>query len=173
MTILDKIYRWASYAAGVLILLICLLISAQITLNIFSRIAPGVLPSTIPSYANFAGYMLAAASFLALADTLRSGSHIRVALLTDALPMRARFFAEALSLLIALGFAGFATWWMGHLVAESARFGDVSSGIVSIPLWIPQSCTTAGMALVTIAILHTLVDLVRKGRPLLKAADEV
>jgi hypothetical protein len=29
------------------------------------------------------------------------------------------------------------------------------------------------MALVTIAILHTLVDLVRKGRPLLKAADEV
>lgn len=173
MTILDKLYRWAGYMAGVLIVLICLLISAQIGLNMVSRVAPGLLPSTIPSYANFAGYMLAGASFLALADTLRSGAHIRVTLLTEALPMAARFVVEALSLVIAFGFAAFATWWMAHLVAESFRFGDMSSGIVRIPLWVPQLFTAAGMGLLAVALLHTLVDLVRQRKPVLKAAEEI
>jgi TRAP-type C4-dicarboxylate transport system permease small subunit len=173
MAFVDKIYRLAGQIAGLFIILICLLVSAQIILNTAGRLMPGYLPSTIPSYANFAGYMLASATFLALADTLRSGGHVRVSLAVRQLPTGGQVFAEAISLFIALGFAIFATWWMGHLVRESLQYGDVSSGMVRIPLWIPQLAMTAGMALLAIAILHTLVDLVRSRRPVLATPDEV
>ncbi|MCU0910444.1 MAG: TRAP transporter small permease [Rhodobacteraceae bacterium] len=173
MAILDRLYRLGGRIAGLLIILICVLISAQIILNTAGRVAPGLLPSTIPSYANFAGYMLASATFLALADTLRSGGHIRVSLLTNQFSQRGQVAAEALVLAIGLAFTAFATWWLGHLVMESRQFGDVSSGIVRIPLWIPQLVMTVGMALLTVAILHTLVDLARRREPVLPSAGDV
>jgi len=40
------------------------------------------LPSTIPSYSDFSGFMLAAATFLAMPYTFRSGGHIKVSLVT-------------------------------------------------------------------------------------------
>ena len=40
-------------------------------------------------------------------------------------------------------------------------------------LWIPQSIAGFGIVLLLIAILHTLVDLLRNGRPVLSTPDEV
>ena len=92
---LQKLYDVCGAIAGGLILCICLLISAQIGLNAFGRFAPGLLPSTIPSYADFSGFMLAGATFLALAHTLRAGGHIRVNLVTSRMPIRVQLIAEA------------------------------------------------------------------------------
>jgi TRAP-type C4-dicarboxylate transport system permease small subunit len=158
---------------GGLILCICLLISAQIILNGMGRIAPDLLPSTIPSYADFSGFMLAGATFLALAHTLRAGGHIRVNLVTVRLPERAQFFAEALVLMIASALIDYATWCMINLVRESLHYGDVSTGIIPIALWIPQSVAAFGMALLLVAVVHTFVDLIRAGRPVLSTPGEV
>lgn len=170
---LQKVYDICGAIAGGLILLICLLISTQIILNGFGRLSPGTLPSTIPSYADFSGYMLAAATFLALAHTLRAGGHIRVNLVTARLPQRVQFFAEGFVLVVAIATVGYATWFMGALVLESVHYGDVSSGIIPVALWIPQSVAAFGVALLLVAIAHTLVDLVRLGRPVLSTPDEV
>ncbi|QUJ78060.1 TRAP transporter small permease [Sulfitobacter albidus] len=159
--------------AGGLILAICLLISAQICLNAFGRFAPGLLPSTIPSYADFSGFMLAGATFLALAHTLRAGGHIRVNLVVSRLPDRAQFLAEALVLLLASALIGYASWFMGALVLESIHYGDLSTGIIPVPLWIPQSVAAFGTVLLLVAVVHTLVDLLRAGRPILSTPDEV
>lgn len=171
--ILQKIYDICGALAGGLILCICVLISAQIILNAFGRLSPGTLPSTIPSYANFSGYMLAGATFLALAHTLRAGGHIRVNLVTSRLPMKAQFIIEVIALVAAATLIGFATWFMGNLVLESVHFGDVSTGIVPIPLWIPQSIATFGIGLLLVAILHTFVELIQAGKPILSTPDEV
>ncbi|MCK0095831.1 TRAP transporter small permease [Yoonia sp. F2084L] len=170
---LQKLYDICGAIAGGLILLICLLISAQIVLNGFGRLSPGTLPSTIPSYADFSGFMLAGATFLALAHTLRAGGHIRVNLVTGRLPMRLQFFAEAVVLVIAILLVGFATWFMGGLVLESLHYGDVSTGIVPVALWIPQSIAAFGMGLLLLALVHTLVDLIQAGKPILSTPDEV
>lgn len=170
---LQKLYDICGAIAGGLILLICLLISAQIILNGFGRFSPGTLPSTIPSYADFSGFMLAGATFLALAHTLRAGGHIRVNLVTSRLPDRAQFFAEALVLLIAIALIGYATWFMVALVFESLHYGDVSTGIVPVALWIPQSVAAFGTALLLVALMHTLVDLIKAGKPILSTPDEV
>jgi len=171
--ILQRLYDICGALAGGLIICICLLISAQIVLNGMGRVMPGALPSTIPSYADFSGFMLAGATFLALAHTLRAGGHIRVNLVTGRLPERGQFIAEAAVLVIATALIGYAAWFMVGLVGESLHYGDVSTGIVPIPLWLPQSVAAFGMCLLLIAVLHTLVDLVRSGRPVLSTPDEV
>ncbi len=171
--ILQRLYDICGAIAGGLTLCICLLVSAQILLNAAGRLGFDQLPSTIPSYADFSGFMLAASTFLALAHTLRAGGHIRVNLVADRLPQRAQVAMEALVLVIAAALVGFLGWFMISLVLESKHYGDVSTGIIPVALWIPQSIAGFGIILLLIAILHTLVDLIRNGRPVLSTPDEV
>jgi TRAP-type C4-dicarboxylate transport system permease small subunit len=171
--LLQRLYDICGMIAGGLILCICLLISAQIGLNAFGRLAPGLLPSTIPSYADFSGFMLAGATFLAMAHTLRAGGHIRVNLIVSRLPKRGQFIAEAGVLVIATALVGYAAYFMGALVLESIHYGDVSMGIIPVPLWIPQSVAAFGITLLFVAVIHTLVDLIRAGEPVLSSPGEV
>lgn len=170
---LQKLYDLCGALAGVLILMICLLISAQIILNAGGRLAPGLLPSTIPSYADFSGFMLAGATFLAMAHTLRAGGHIRVSLVISRLPARVQFCVEAVAIVVATMFIGYAAWFLVGLVGESIHYGDVSNGIVPIALWIPQSVAAFGVTLLGVALIHTFVDLVRAGKPVLSTPSEV
>ena len=170
---LNATYKAAGMLSALLILAICLLISAQIVLNGMGRLMPGVLPSTIPSYADFAGFMLAGATFLAMAYTLRSGGHIRVNLVVQRLSPRVVLIAEFLALTVASVFVGYALYFSGALVLESLHYGDVSNGIIPVPLWLPQSAMTFGMGLLLIALLHTLVDLITTGTSVLNTPDEV
>lgn len=171
--ILQKLYDLCGMIAGGLILCICILISAQICLNALGRIAPGVLPSTIPSYADFSGFMLAGATFLAMAHTLRAGGHIRVNLVVSRLPQKVQFFAELFVLMFAIGLIGYGTYFMGALVLESIHYGDVSNGIVAVPLWIPQSVTAFGIGLLLVAVIHTLCELIAARTPILSSPGEV
>ncbi len=171
--ILQKLYDLCGMIAGGLILCICLLISAQICLNAFGRVAPGVFPSTIPSYADFSGFMLAGATFLAMAHTLRAGGHIRVNLVVSRLPQNVQFFAEIFVLGVAICLIGYGTYFMVALVAESLHYGDVSNGIVPISLWIPQSVAAFGIALLLVAVIHTLFELVSARKPILPSPGEV
>lgn len=167
--LLDRLYWAAAIMSAMFIVLICILISAQVFLNILGRFAPGVLPSTIPSYADFSGFMLAASTFLALAYTLRSGGHIRVSLFVERLPKGCVPWIEGFALVAGLCFVGLGLWFAGVLVGESWHFGDVSSGIVPIPLWIPQTIMCLGLGLLFLALSHTLVDLLRSRQSVLSS----
>jgi TRAP-type C4-dicarboxylate transport system permease small subunit len=155
---LDVLYDAAGALAAVAILGICAVVSAQIGLNILARVAGPGWSWTIPSYADFAGFALAAATFLALAHTLRRGAHIRVTLLTGRLRPAPRRAVVAATLALATAVAGYATWYMAALIGESWRYGDTSSGMVAVPLWIPQVPVAAGLALLTVALVHTLAE---------------
>lgn len=169
---LDRLFRAAAVLSAGCIGAICLLISAQVLLNAGTR-AGLPLPATIPSYADFAGFLLAGATFLAMPWTLRSGGHVRVTLLTGRLPPRAGMAVEAVVLVLGAGFAGYATWYAGLLAHESHAFGDVSPGIVPVPLWLPQIFMVAGLGLLTLALALSLVETVRAGRPTLGGGEEV
>lgn len=167
---LDRVHRAAAILAAACIAAICALISAQVLLNAGTR-AGLPLPATIPSYADFSGFLLAGATFLALPWTLRSGGHVRVTLLTRSLPRRAKWGAEMLVLALAAAFAGVATWYAGALVHESWIYGDVSPGIVAVPLWAPQSAMAAGLGLLTLALAQTVLETFRSGAPVIGAGD--
>ena len=158
LRVLDRLYDAAGVLAALSILFICGIVTAQVSLNVLARLGGPGWSFTIPSYADFAGYALAAASFLAMAHTLRRGAHIRVTLLSGRLPEPLRRPVDALVLLLAAALSGFAAWWLWALVAESLHYGDTSPGMVAVPLWLPQVPVALGLTLLTVALLHTLVE---------------
>ncbi len=153
---LDRLYISSGAVASLLIAGICLLVCTQVLFNLITRFGGLSINLTIPSYGDFAGYMLAASSFLALAYTLTQGGHIRVNLVLTRLPIGARWVAEMLSLCACAVVSGYVTFYMGKLCWESYEFGDLSPGIVAIPIWIPQSSVLVGMIILTVALFDCL-----------------
>lgn len=158
--VLDGLYRASGWAAALFILSICLLVMAQVMLNLIDKIAAAAFGTaiglTVPSYSDFTGFFLAAASFLALAYTLREGGHIRVSLVIQQLSPRLQRLADIWS--IALGGAAtlYFTWYTALLTYESYSYNDLSSGMVAVPIWIPQSGMLAGLIILSIAFIDEL-----------------
>lgn len=171
--LLDRIYLISGWLSAATILGIALLISAQVLLNFGTRVLMLPLPPTIPSYADFAGFMLAAATFLAMPYTFRSGGHIRVSLITARLSPRPQLILEIVVLILAIAVVGFASWFFVSLILESLEFGDMSSGMIPVPIWIPQCFVGLGIILLLVALIDTLVETIQQGTPVIQNGEEV
>ncbi|HEX7382917.1 MAG TPA: TRAP transporter small permease [Burkholderiaceae bacterium] len=119
----------------------------------------------------YAGYLMAASGFLALAHTFRRGEHIRVTLLLGALAGGRRraleLWALAAGSALALLFAGYSV----RLAWQSYRFHDISTANDATPLWIPQLAMAAGTAILALALVDELVQEAR-GERVLPVSDE-
>lgn len=162
--LLDRLYQASGALAATSIVLITLIVAAQVVCNIITKIGiPGV-NLTIPSYGDISGYLLAAASFFGLPYTLVKGGHIRVTLLSGRMPPKVRLAMDAFALCIGLGISAAGCWYMAALARQSWMFGDMSSGIVPIPLWIVQIPLVLGLAVLTIAFADLLARSLLSGR---------
>jgi len=154
---LDRLYAAGGILAAILLLLIALLTLAQVVGRLL-----GIL---VPDAGELAGYAMAGATFLALASTFRSGGHIRVNLLLAHVPpgLRRGFEIWCLAVFALIGamFAAFSV----QQVLDSHSFGDVSTGMITIPLWIPQLSMALGAILLEIAIIEEFVNVVRGREP--------
>jgi len=172
---LDGLYRLSGGIAAAFLCAIAGIVLAQVGANVLDSLAGAVLGGPIglvvPSYAEFAGFFLAGATFFGLAYTLRHGAHIRVTLVIQTLGPRTRQAVEAWCILVALAMSGLFTWFMVSLVEESYRFGDMSTGMVAIPIWIPQSTLALGGGVLCIALLDELVQVLRGGQPVYEASS--
>lgn len=123
---------------------------------------------------DFAGYAMLASSFLALAHTFGKGEHIRVTILVQRLHGRARRLAEIWCLAIAAALAGYLAWFSISNTWISYQIGDISTGLVPVPLWIPQTAMALGAAVLCIAVLEQLIVAVTGGALMHDAgADDV
>ena len=153
-------YLCSGALASLLIAAICVLVCTQVVFNLITRFGGRSVNLTIPSYGDFAGYFLAASSFLALAYTLTRGGHIRVNLVLSRLPAPLRLISEVLSTTLCAVVSLYATYYMARLCLESHEYQDLSTGIIAIPIWIPQTVVLLGMSILSIAlidILHSLI----------------
>ena len=126
----------------------------------------------VPDAGELAGYAMAAATFLALAHTFRSGGHIRVNLLPIHTPPGVRHALECWCLaFLALVGALFAAFSV-KLVLDSYEFGDVSTGMMPVPLWIPQLTMAVGAILLEIAVVEELVHVLRGHAPRYEKAED-
>jgi TRAP-type C4-dicarboxylate transport system permease small subunit len=171
---LDGLYNTSGAVAAGLTAMICILVTAQVVLNIITKIGGASVAMTIPSYADFAGYFLAASSFLALAYTFTRGGHIRVTLVLGAMTSpKLRLTAEIAALVICSATSVFATYYMTLLLEESYRFGDKSTGIVSISTWIPQTSVVVGLAIFSVALIDVLVQVIRNRAPIIEYHEKL
>lgn len=124
-----------------------------VLLSIVSR----QLNFNVPGTDAYAGYLMAAAGFLALAHTLKRGEHIRVTLVLGALAAvwqrRLEVFALALSSALAALFAAYSV----RLAWVSYALGDVSTSADATPLWLPQLSMAAGTLVLAVAVIDELV----------------
>ena len=166
---LDRLYLASGWLAAASIMVIFLLGLCQVCLNAVDRLS-GLLTGsaiglTIPSYADFTGFFLAAASFLALAYTLRSGGHIRVTLILTRLNEKLRHIFEIWSLLFCSAVAVYFTCYTFLLIRESYIYNDLSSGMIAVPIWIPQSSMLIGLIVLSIALIDELISVIRGNQP--------
>jgi TRAP-type C4-dicarboxylate transport system permease small subunit len=150
---LDLTYNAAGYMAAFFMVGILFMVLASVV----GRIAGFNLRGSDA----YAGYCMAAASFLALAHTLKRGEHIRVTLFLDRFGGRFRRPLEIWSHLAGAFFSAALAFFSVRLVYLSREFNDISQGNDATPLWIPQIGMAVGAAILAVAMADDLVRVVR------------
>jgi TRAP-type C4-dicarboxylate transport system permease small subunit len=146
---LDALYDTAAWLAAA-----CMIgLLAMVLLSIAGR----QLHFHVPGTDAYAGYLMAAAGFLALAHTLKRREHIRVSVLLDRLHGKARRALEVWALAAATLLAALAAWYSVRLAWQSRVFHDISTSSDATPLWIPQTAMAVGMVILLVAFVDELV----------------
>jgi TRAP-type C4-dicarboxylate transport system permease small subunit len=162
---LNRMFTLVGIMAGGFLVIIAILVVAQIVARLLGLQLPGVN--------QFAGYSLAATSFLGLAYSFRQGAHIRVTLITDLFPKSAQRWVLVFALAIALSVVGYLAYNTLSMIYWSWEFNEKSPGIISYPLWVPQVAMGVGMALFAIAIFEDLVLVLIGRKPNFEINQEV
>ena len=147
---LDFVYDAGGYVAAVCLVAILAVIVMQMVTRWMNVSVPGL--------SEYAGYLMASASFLSFAHGLNRGVHIRVSLFLTALGER-RFWAELWCMAIGTAASAYLAWYAVRLVYWSRKLGDVSQGQDATPLWIVQAPMAAGAVLLAICFLDNLLTL--------------
>jgi TRAP-type C4-dicarboxylate transport system permease small subunit len=164
-TWLDPLYKGLG-ALGALFILATLAIEV---VNIAGRLI-GYSMAGVDAYA---GYTLAAGSFLALAAALRHGDHIRVTLIIQRVTGRPRWWIEVFCLGLATLLSGYFAWFAGKLVWGSYVYHDVSQNVDATPLWIPQLSMAVGLAALFLAFLEQLIITLHTRRVIASASSQI
>lgn len=123
-------------------------------------------------FEDIVSWMTAAAAFFGMAHTFKHGDFVRVGLLLESLPAGARRGFEILSLIIGALFTGYLAWAVSNYVLESFRFQEMGTGLIALPLWIPQLSIVIGAILFFLAMLDELVCVLMGARPAYVTAVE-
>ena len=147
---LDAVYNLAGVIAAFCLVAILVVIVAQMVTRWMNVSVPGL--------SEYAGYLMASASFLAFAHALNHGAHIRVSLFLTALGKR-RFWGELWCMAIGAAAASYMAWYAVRLVYWSRKLHDVSQGQDATPMWIVQTPMAIGAEHLAICFLDNLVTL--------------
>ena len=152
--LLDRLYDAAGYLAAFFMVGIL----AMVLASVVGRLAGFNLRGSDA----YAGYCMAAVSFLALAHTLKRGEHIRVTLFLDRFGGRLRRPLDLWSHAAGTFFCGVLAFYSARLVYVSRQFNDISQGNDATPLWIPQIAMAVGALVLFIAMADDFVLLIRR-----------
>ncbi len=167
---LDRLYLYAGYVAG------AFMVAIFVQMMLLSAGRP--VGFNIPAGDDFVSWCMAAMAFFGLAHTFRHGEMIRVGLLIDKLPEPSRHWVELVCLVIGTAFVGFFAFHAVKMNYQSYLFGDMSQGVVLVPMWIPQLGYSTGLIILLIAFVDELIHVARGNppryeRPKPQTAEEV
>jgi TRAP-type C4-dicarboxylate transport system permease small subunit len=162
---LDHLYNGAGYAAAFFMVGILLMVLASVV----GRLAGFNLRGSDA----YAGYCMAAASFLALAHTLKRGEHIRVTLFLERFGGRLKRPLDLWCHFAGTFFCAILAFYSARLAWQSRLFHDISQGNDATPLWIPQLGMAAGSLVLLVAMVDDLVLLLARRELATAPADEL
>lgn len=162
--LLDRLYLAGGGLAALCVLAICVLMIGQSILREFG-VTTGATNDVV-------AWLCAGAAFLAMAHAFKHGDFVRVTLLLEKVSPGVRRALEVVSLMIACLAIGYLAFWATRFAWESWEFNDMSSGLLAIPMWIPQTTFVAGAWLFFIAVLDEMIIVARGSRPTYVVAVE-
>jgi TRAP-type C4-dicarboxylate transport system permease small subunit len=173
---LDALYRLSLYLSAACLAAIGLMVGAQLA----GRLIDGalhlaglpVLGLVVLSLAEICGYLLAAASFLALAPTLKAGAHIRVTMVLAALGEEKRRYVEIWAFGASTVASAYMTYHLANFAWVSFLFNEVSSGVVRVPLGYPQTAMALGALILTVALVDETWTVIARGRPTFRVTED-
>ena len=133
----DALALAAAYVAAACLLAMVLLVLAEISFGLLSRVFTFV-PSGIRFAWEYSAYLMGASFMFGGALTMRSGMQIRVELLLRAGNGRFERPLELFSSLVGAAFLGMLAWSLTSFAWQSWVSAQVSGDTLT-PLWIPQS----------------------------------
>lgn len=166
---LDRLYAGAHWLACAALCVITTLVVVQVGARVLDKVlsAFGIPPIgfIIPSLTELAGFLMVGVTFLALANTLKRGVHIRVTVVLGVLPDRVRRVLNIVVGSAAAALFAFVAWHAVLLAVDSWNVGSVSYGIVPVPLWIPQAVMALGLVVFAVALADEVWETIREGEP--------
>ncbi len=161
---LDFSYRLGGYLSALQLTIIMVMVVLQVLGRILDKVllilGMDSLGLQVPGLAELAGFLLLGATFTGLAYTLTVGGHIRVDLLHRTMSKPVQRVMDILVVVAALAITAYGTLFSVLLAYDSYDFGDVSIGMVPVPLWIPQAVMVLGLAWLLIALLDSFIGLI-------------
>ena len=148
------LYRLSGYIAAIFLILVAIFILTGIASRIFGFYIRGL--------AEYSGYCMAAASFLALAYTFGEKGHIRITLFLEKSNKTIRRYLEIWCLSIATFFSGFLSFYFLKMLIISFNFQERSEGADEILIWIPQVPVALCSTIFFICVLHNFILLILK-----------
>lgn len=153
--ILDGLYWISGVLAALCLIAILLLIVVQMLARWTGEVASG-----IPEYA---GYAMAAASFLAFANALNRGNHIRVSILLNAVGSGMKRLLDIWCFGIGALIAWYFVKYAYYHVYWSWKFNEISQGQDRTAVWMPQSLMLIGATILAVALTDHLLRLIFLG----------
>lgn len=150
-------YGGAAALACISVLLIAVLMIGQSILREFG-VRTGAVNDVV-------AWLCAAAAFLGMPYAFKQGDFVRVTLLLERLPPAAARAMEVAALAVASVAVTYLAYWATRFTWESWRFNDMATGLLALPLWIPQTTFVIGAWLLAVAVLEEMVLVLRGGRP--------
>lgn len=150
---IDEVSRWVAGIGALLVFGIAALIISEVT-------ARAVFSASLSFAWEYAAYFYAAAVFLGAAYTMRTGGHVRVALLRSLLPERGRHCMEILATAIGTAFSLYLAYALIKFALRSFTRGSTSPTIDATPLVIPQGVLAFGATLLALQMIARLVRLI-------------
>lgn len=155
---IDALGRLGGLIAALALGTLCLLISSEIAVRLLSRYVT-FLPPGIPSAWEISSFLMGTAFICGSAMTLRAGGHIRVKVLTAALPPIGRRVLEIVASVIGLGITAFLAYSLAQFTLVNFQRGQTSISS-DIPLWIPQAVLTFGAVLLCLQMFARVIQAV-------------
>lgn len=152
LTYVDTLSKWVAGLGAILVFGIAILIISEV-------VARSVFSVSLSFAWEYAAYFYGSAVFLGAAYTMRTGGHVRVALLKGVLGPRGQHIMEIAATIVGTLFTWFLAAAMIQFAFRSYTRGSTSPTIEATPLVIPQSVLAIGATLLAMQMLVRLVRL--------------
>lgn len=162
----DACFDALALLSGIVASAALVFMAASILSQIFGR-AAGL---SIVGADEMATYAMIVMLFSGLAHTHHHGAHLRVELMVERFTGKTLVAFRAAALIVAIAFLSVFIWYAFGLSMTSLKRSSLASGLLPVPLWIPQSTLWLGASLYWMMLVRSLADLLLFGHE--PAADE-